>query len=196
MELRPFRLALVLAGAAVLAACTGATGTVEDDAQADSQASGDATTSGTGDDTISSTGGAVADPTGTGGTATAGRVRGRSARRPRGFAGHPHHLFRFRFERGDGVGSGHHRGARALSLRARRRPDHPGGTRRRARVARVQHRTGRTACPWGSSAHDAARRDQPPDSHHQLRRRAARGGRARRVLVAAQSPGRDHLSSP
>ena len=79
MELRPFRLALVLAGAAMLAACAGTTGTVEDDAQAESQASGDATTTGTGDDTISSTGGAVADTadtSGTGGTAASSETEG------------------------------------------------------------------------------------------------------------------------
>jgi len=86
MELRPLRLALVLAGAAVLAACTGATGTVEDDAQTDSQTSGDATTSGTGDETISSTGGAVADTTGTGtgGTATPGEFEGHALDDPAG----------------------------------------------------------------------------------------------------------------
>ena len=68
MELRPFRLALVLAGAAVLAACTGTTGTVEDDARGPTRRprSSGATTSGAGDDAISSTGGAVADTTGTG----------------------------------------------------------------------------------------------------------------------------------
>lgn len=91
MELRPLRLALVLAGAAVLAACTGATGTVEDDAQTDSQASSDATTaeattSGTGDDTVSATGGAVADTTvtGTGETATPGEFGGHPLDDPAG----------------------------------------------------------------------------------------------------------------
>ena len=88
MELRPLRLALVLAGAAVLAACTGATGTVEDDAQTDSQTSSDdATTIGTGDDTISSSGGAVAGTTtgtGTGGTATPGEFEGHALDDPAG----------------------------------------------------------------------------------------------------------------
>ena len=85
MELRPFRLALVLAGAALLAACAGTTGTVEDDAQTtDSQTSSDATPSGTGDDTISSTGGAVGDATVSGGIAPPGELEGHPLDDPAG----------------------------------------------------------------------------------------------------------------
>ena len=76
MQPRPFRLAFVLAGAAVLAACTGTTGTVQGDDPAGSQASSGATASGTGDDAVSSTGGSVAGTTGTGATDATGVVQG------------------------------------------------------------------------------------------------------------------------
>ena len=128
MELRPLRLALVLAGAAVLAACTGATGTVEDDAQTDSQTASDATTteattSGTGDDTVSATGGAVARHH---------RDRRRRNRDAGEFGGHPlddpagslaTRTIYFAFDSSEvpGIGSGPHRGALALSRGATRR---------------------------------------------------------------------------
>ena len=61
MQLRPLGLAIVLASAAVLAACEGTmgtggatVGTVEGDAGTGSQASGDAATSGAGEDSVSS----------------------------------------------------------------------------------------------------------------------------------------------
>ena len=76
MQFRLFRLALVLAGAVVLAACEGTTGTIEDDAQITSGTPSDASTSGTGDDSVSST-----DTTMTGGTAGTGTSDG--------FQGHP-----------------------------------------------------------------------------------------------------------
>ena len=81
MQFRPLGLAIVLASAAVLAACEGTmgtggatTGTVEGgDAQPGSQASSDAATSGAGEDAVSGT-----DPTGASGADGAG-----------GFQGHP-----------------------------------------------------------------------------------------------------------
>ena len=71
MQLRLFRLAFVLAGAVVLAACEGTTGTIEDDAQTTSGTPSDASTSGTGDDSVSST-----DATMTGDTAGTGTSDG------------------------------------------------------------------------------------------------------------------------
>ena len=53
MHLRSFRLALVLAGAAALAACEGTVGTVEDDQAGSASASGAASTSGAGGDSVS-----------------------------------------------------------------------------------------------------------------------------------------------
>ena len=81
MQFRPLGLAIVLASAAVLAACEGTmgtggatTGTVEGDPQTGSQAPGGAATSGAGEDSVSSTD----DPAGASGTDGAG-----------GFQGHP-----------------------------------------------------------------------------------------------------------
>ena len=76
MQLRLSRLALVLACATVLAACEGTMGTVEDDAQAASETTSEASTSGTGDEPISST-----DTTMAGDTAGTGTSDG--------FQGHP-----------------------------------------------------------------------------------------------------------
>ena len=67
MQLRLSRLALVLACATVLAACEGTMGTVEDDAQAASETTSEASASGTGDEPISSTDTTMAgDTAGTG----------------------------------------------------------------------------------------------------------------------------------
>ena len=80
MQLRPFGLAIVLASAAVLAACegtVGTVGTVEGDARTGSQTSDEASTSGAGDDSVSST-----DTTGTGTGATGTDASG-------SFQGHP-----------------------------------------------------------------------------------------------------------
>ena len=69
MHLRPFRLALVLASAAALAACEGTVGTVEDTETGSASTTSDsASTSGTGDDSVSGTATATAgtpeaDPT-------------------------------------------------------------------------------------------------------------------------------------
>jgi len=68
MQLRPFGLAIVLAGAVVLVACEGTVGTVEDDAGAGSQTSSGPSTTGTGDDSVSSTGATAGDATGAGAT--------------------------------------------------------------------------------------------------------------------------------
>ena len=80
MQFRPLGLAIVLASAAVLAACEGTmgtggatTGTVEGDPGTGSQASSDAATSGAGEDAVSGT-----DSTGASGADGAG-----------GFQGHP-----------------------------------------------------------------------------------------------------------
>ena len=80
MQFRPLGLAIVLASAAVLAACEGTmgtggatTGTVEGDPETGSQAPGGAATSGAGEDPVSGT-----DPAGASGTGGAG-----------GFQGHP-----------------------------------------------------------------------------------------------------------
>ncbi len=79
MHLRPFRLALVLASAAALAACTGTVGTVEDTETGSASAASDsASTSGTGDDSVS----------GTTTTAAAG-TSGADAATEGGFEGHP-----------------------------------------------------------------------------------------------------------
>ena len=78
MQLRPVRLAFILTAAAVLAACEGTAGTVEDDTGAVSQTSDGVSTSGTGDDSVSSTGTTV-----TGGTDATGTVT------PVEFQGHP-----------------------------------------------------------------------------------------------------------
>ena len=72
MHLRPFRLALVLASAAALAACEGTVGTVEDtETGSESTTGGAASTSATGDDSVSGTattaGTLGADPTAAGG---------------------------------------------------------------------------------------------------------------------------------
>ena len=61
MPFRPLGLAIVLASAAALTACGGTVGTVEDEAQGDSQTPRDASTSGVGGDSVSSTGTAVTD---------------------------------------------------------------------------------------------------------------------------------------
>ena len=71
MQLRPLRLAFILTAAAVLAACEGTAGTVEDDTGIVSQTTDGVSTSGTGDDSVSSTGTTIAgtgatDATGTG----------------------------------------------------------------------------------------------------------------------------------
>ncbi len=72
MHLRSFRFALVLAGAAALAACEGTVGTVEDDAPTGSQSTSDsASTSGTGDDSVSGADTTVTTETGAG-TETSG----------------------------------------------------------------------------------------------------------------------------
>ena len=78
MRFRPFGLAVVLAGAAVLAACEGTVGTVEDGAGTGSQTSSSASASGAGDDSVSSSGIAGADTTGTGtaGSDVSGTVQG------------------------------------------------------------------------------------------------------------------------
>ena len=55
MHLRSFRLALVLAGAAALAACEGTVGTVDDAQTGSVTPSGTASTSGTGTDSVSGT---------------------------------------------------------------------------------------------------------------------------------------------
>ena len=79
MHLRPFRLALVLASAAALAACGGTVGTVEDtETGSASETSDTASTSGTGDDSVS---GATT-------TAAAG-TSGADAATEGGFEGHP-----------------------------------------------------------------------------------------------------------
>ena len=75
MHLRLLRLALVLAGAATLAACEGTVGTVEDTSTGSQSTSASASTSGTGDDSVTG-----ADTTGTGasgtGTATSDITQG------------------------------------------------------------------------------------------------------------------------
>lgn len=79
MHLRAFRLALVLASAAALAACGGAVGTVEDTEAGSASATSDpASTSGTGDDSVSGTA-----------TATAAGTSGADAATEGGFEGHP-----------------------------------------------------------------------------------------------------------
>ena len=79
MHLRPFRLALVLASAAVLAACGGTVGTVEDtETSSASTTSDSASTSGTGDDSVSGTA-----------TPSAAGTSGADAAAEGGFEGHP-----------------------------------------------------------------------------------------------------------
>lgn len=79
MHLRPFRLALVLASAAALAACGGTVGTVEDTETGSASATSDsASTSGTGDDSVSGTA-----------TTTAAGTSGADAATEGGFEGHP-----------------------------------------------------------------------------------------------------------
>ena len=81
MHLRPVvRLAIILTAAAVVAACEGTAGTVEDDTEAVSQTTDGVSTSGTGDDSVSSTGTTIA---GTGGaTATGAGTQGASSGHP------------------------------------------------------------------------------------------------------------------
>ena len=80
MHLRPFRLALVLASAAALAACGGTVGTVEDtETGSASETSDSASTSGTGDDSVS----------GTATTAAAAGTSGADAATEGGSEGHP-----------------------------------------------------------------------------------------------------------
>ena len=88
MQLRPLRLAFILTAAAVLAACEGTAGTVEDDTGAVSQTTGGVSTSGTGDDSVSSTATTIAgtgatDATGTG-TGTPGEFQGHPLDDPAG----------------------------------------------------------------------------------------------------------------
>ena len=86
MQLRPARLAFILTAAAVLAACEGTAGTVEDDTGAVSQTSSGVSTSGTGDDAVSSTGTTIIGTGGTGaiGAGTSGEVRGHPLDNPTG----------------------------------------------------------------------------------------------------------------
>ena len=71
MHLRSFRLALVLAGAAALAACEGTVGTVNDGQTGSESSGGTASTSGTGTDSVSGTDTTIAG-TGESATTTAG----------------------------------------------------------------------------------------------------------------------------
>jgi peptidoglycan-associated lipoprotein len=75
MHLRLFRLALVLAGAAALAACQGTVGTVDDTQPGSESSSDSASTSGTGDDSVSSTDTTVTDDSTEAGTATPGSTQ-------------------------------------------------------------------------------------------------------------------------
>ena len=84
MQLRPVRLAFILTAAAVLAACEGTAGTVEDDTGAVSQTSDGVSTSGTGDDSVSSTGTTVTGGTGATGTGTPGEFQGHLLDNPTG----------------------------------------------------------------------------------------------------------------
>ena len=89
MQFRPFGLVIVLASAAVLAACEGTmgtggatVGTVEGDAGTGSQTSGDAAASGVGDDPVSSTD--TTTGTGTTGTDASGSFQGHPLDDPAG----------------------------------------------------------------------------------------------------------------
>ena len=84
MQLRPVRLAFILTAAAVLAACEGTAGTVEDDTGAVSQTSDGVSTSGTGDDSVSSTGTTVTGGTDATGTGTPGEFQGHLLDNPTG----------------------------------------------------------------------------------------------------------------
>ena len=84
MQLRPVRLAFILTAAAVLAACEGTAGTVEDDTGAVSQTSDGVSTSGTGDDSVSSTGTTVTGGTDATGTVTPGEFQGHPLDNPTG----------------------------------------------------------------------------------------------------------------
>ena len=66
MHLRPFRLAIVLAAAAALAACEGTVGTVEDTEVGSASPSDSASASGAGDDSVSGTDTTIAGATETG----------------------------------------------------------------------------------------------------------------------------------
>ena len=83
MRFRPFGLAIVLAGAGVLAACEGTVGTVEDDPAAGSQTPGGASTSGAGGDSVSSTG-VGASGTGAAGADATGASQGHPLDDPAG----------------------------------------------------------------------------------------------------------------
>ena len=74
MHLRLFRLALVLASAAALAACQGTVGTVDDTQPGSKSSSDSASTRGTGDDSVSSTDTTVTGST-EAGTATSGSTQ-------------------------------------------------------------------------------------------------------------------------
>ena len=81
MQLRPLRLAFILTAAAVLAACEGTTGTVEDDDTGTVSPTTDGvSTSGTGDDSVSSTGTTIAG---------AGATDANGSGTPGEFQGHP-----------------------------------------------------------------------------------------------------------
>ena len=82
MQLHPFRLTLVLVGAAVLAACEGTVGTIEEETEPPpSQAASDASTSGTGADAVSGTDTTM---TSTAGTGTSGSFQGHPLDNPEG----------------------------------------------------------------------------------------------------------------